>query len=149
MSIKSVFADLPQYPFTREEFSNAFYKCISEEVSVHLLSEYKFTTDNFLFQRVDDEFYIIHLPSGIVINWYKHVGRCNTCNKEGFTYDNLLCFFKMFVDEYLDKYPMKRKTEGFVVNVTSEGLDVNSMYPKILKIAMNSIYGVTKEDLTK
>ena len=36
-----------------------------------------------------DEFYIIHRESGTMINWYKHLGRTNTCNKEGFTLEDL------------------------------------------------------------
>ena len=39
-------------------------------------------TDNFhSYHDNDDEYYIIHLPSGTMINWYKHLGRTNTCNK--------------------------------------------------------------------
>lgn len=32
---------------------------------------------------------IIHRDSGTIINWYKHLGRTNTCNKEGFTLADL------------------------------------------------------------
>lgn len=39
--------------------------------------------------RWEDEFYIIHRDSGTIINWYKHLGRTNTCNKEGFTLADL------------------------------------------------------------
>ena len=37
----------------------------------------------------DDEFYIIHFDSGTIINWYKHIGRTNTCNDEDFTLNDL------------------------------------------------------------
>ena len=42
--------------------------------------------------KEEDEFYIIHFRSGIIINWYKHLGRTNTCNKEGFSTDDLIEF---------------------------------------------------------
>lgn len=137
MNIKNgVFAELPQYHFKREEFYNAWYSIISVDELAELLSEYRFVTSNFIFQRVEDEFYVIHLPSGIIINWYKHLGRTNTCNKSDFTYENLLCFIKMFVDEYRDEIAPP-KPKSYEVS-TTPGPDVKSMYPKIL---LNSVYG--------
>ena len=42
----------------------------------------------YLNPEVEDEFYILHRDSGILINWYKHAGRTNTCNKPDFTLDD-------------------------------------------------------------
>ena len=50
---------------------------------------YPQNTYNFLLNRWEDEFYIIHRDSGTIINWYKHLGRTNTCNKEAFTLADL------------------------------------------------------------
>ena len=41
-----------------------------------------FRTDYFYFFRDEDEFYLVHKDSGTIINWYKHLGRTNTCNKD-------------------------------------------------------------------
>lgn len=40
------------------EFSNSEFKCFKES----------------------DTMYILHLDSGVIISYYKHLGRCNTCN---------------------------------------------------------------------
>ena len=48
--------------------------------------------------KEEDEFYIIHFRSGIIINWYKHLGRTNTCNKEGVSTDDLIEFLVLLKD---------------------------------------------------
>lgn len=48
--------------------------------------------------KEEDEFYIIHFRSGIIINWYKHLERTNTCNKEGFSTDDLIEFLVLLKD---------------------------------------------------
>ena len=49
----------------------------------------------FLWFTDDDEFYIIHLDSGIIMNWYKHLGRCNGC-----THDLTIEEYKMFFSSF-------------------------------------------------
>ena len=39
-------------------------------------------TGRFLFARDNDEYYIIDTKTLIVINWYKHLGRCNRVSKD-------------------------------------------------------------------
>ena len=57
-------------------------------------------TDEFLITKnCGDEFYIIHFPSGTIVNWYKHVGRTNTCNKN-LTLDDLREFKKMLLESF-------------------------------------------------
>ena len=48
----------------------------------------------FSLLRWEDEFYIAHRNSGIIINWYKHMGRTNTCNKPDFTLDDFRYFLQ-------------------------------------------------------
>ena len=48
--------------------------------------------------KEEDEFYIIHFRIGIIINWYKQLGRTNTCNKEGFSTDDLIEFLVLIKD---------------------------------------------------
>lgn len=135
-----MFKDLPQYHFERDDFCKAFELNATDAELCEMLSSYHFITSSFLFQRVDDEFYIIHLNSGIMINWYKHLGRTNTCNRRDFKYTDLLTFLKMFMEEWRDEIHKEVK-EGFKLTKTSDVPDVNSLYPDILKIAINSTYG--------
>ena len=133
-----MFKNLPQYHFERDKFCEALFKFVNEDEFTEIVSSYDFVTSSFLFRRVGDEFYIIHLDSGIMINWYKHLGRTNTCNRKDFTYDNLLCFFKMFTDEWREEIHVDKVKRTYPVS--SEGIDFNSMYPKLIA---NSIYGLT------
>lgn len=92
-TIKSKFLqDLPQYHFDRDDFTNVFYEVFGSTDEIFNLivacQEHKCLFEFHLFYD-SDEFYIIHLRSGTVINWYKHLGRTNTCNKEGFTLADL------------------------------------------------------------
>lgn len=68
---------MKQYPIERDVFCKIFRK-IDSDFYDELCDT---TTDSFKVWRYDDEFYILHIDSGTLINWYKHLGRCNTCNK--------------------------------------------------------------------
>lgn len=131
----NIFKPLPQYHFTREDFCRAWECSVSDEQTCDILSQYDFVTSNFIFRRVGDEFYIIHMDSGIIINWYKHLGRTNTCNRKDFKFTDLCTFIKMFVEEYYEEVATPKKP--FEVSTTPSP-DVNSMYPKI---CLNSVYG--------
>lgn len=96
--IKSSFLmTLPQYHFERDDFVAAFHKVFTSEQIMDI--EDKCTccehTSYFWFLRYDDEFYLVHMDSGTVINWYKHLGRTNTCNKEGFALEDLEEFLQL------------------------------------------------------
>lgn len=83
--------ELPQYHFDRNDFVNTFGRVFSSEEIFELevaCQEHRHL-DDFILHYAEDEFYIIHLYSGTIISWYKHLGRCNTCNKEGFSLDDL------------------------------------------------------------
>ena len=71
-------ANMKQYPIERDVFSKIFYN-IDIDYYDFLWNT---TTDNFKLWHYDDTFYILHLPSGTLITWYKHLGRCLECNKE-------------------------------------------------------------------
>ena len=73
---ESPFETLPQYALDRDEFVR-IYGNISEV----LMNESWYETSDFKGWYNDDEWYVIHKPSGTLINWYKHCGRTNTCNK--------------------------------------------------------------------
>ena len=81
---------LPQYHFTLDDFSNVMFDVFTMEEYIDIDVECGCNThlDHFTLMRVDDEFYILHRDSGTLINWYKHAGRTNTCNKPDFTLDD-------------------------------------------------------------
>lgn len=93
--------ELPQYHFDREEFVGAFKKIfsINEIRDIEVACQEHRSLANFLLYYAENEFYIIHLPSGTIINWYKHLGRCNTCNKEAFGILDLLQFLELLKEE--------------------------------------------------
>ena len=88
-----VLQELPQYHFDRDEFVSTFEQVFrSDEIlELEVMCQQHTTRNEFLlFYHPDwEEFYIIHLPSGTIINWYKHLGRTNTCNKENFSIADL------------------------------------------------------------
>lgn len=53
----------------------------------------------FLLYKEEDEFHIIRFRSGTIISWYKHLGRINTCNKEGFSTGDLIEFLVRLKDD--------------------------------------------------
>jgi hypothetical protein len=82
---------LPQYHFDRDDFCKVFGEVFTDDeiIDIDVMCGYPQNTENFLLYRWEDEFYIIHRDSGTIINWYKHLGRTNTCNKEAFTLADL------------------------------------------------------------
>lgn len=98
---------LPQYHFVREDFVKAFYDVFnSEQVEdVIVACDGNTYADNFILYYADNEYYIIHLTSGIIINWYKHLGRTNTCNRPDFTLDDLREFLVELKSALFDQRP--------------------------------------------
>lgn len=89
--------ELPQYHFDRDEFVKAFHSVFTSDeiIDIECDCEAGHQTDDFILSRYDGEYYIIHKDSGTMINWYKHLGRTNTCNKSGFTIDDLKEFLQL------------------------------------------------------
>ena len=91
------FDDLEQYYFNRDDFIAAFTSVFNNfELDVLFSScEQNMFIDDFHLCKSNDEYYIIHLCSGTIINWYKHLGRTNTCNKSDISIDDLIELLKM------------------------------------------------------
>ena len=90
-----LFVNLPQYHFDRGDMGEVFDAIFMDWFWDHLGSH----SDEFFITQNDDEFYIIHFPSGTIVNWHKHMGRTNTCNK-ALTLDNLREFKKMLLADF-------------------------------------------------
>lgn len=66
-----------QYPITRDEFIRIFSKI--DEIIYEI---YDYEDFDIKIWHYEDDIYILEKDTGILVNWYKHLGRCNTCNKE-------------------------------------------------------------------
>lgn len=97
----SYWETLPQYHFERDDFIKAFCEFFTSEqiVDIETLCQETTYLDDFILLYHEDEFYILHKDSGVVINWYKHLGRTNTCNREDFTLDDLREFLNILANE--------------------------------------------------
>lgn len=94
-TMNPLFQDLPQYHFDRTEMCKVFDVRFMEWFWDYLNSD----NGEFALRHSDDEFYIIHYRSGTIVNWYKHMGRTNTCNKP-LTLDDLREFKKMLLESF-------------------------------------------------
>ncbi len=92
--------NLPEYHIDRHTMENIVERTIGYErlLDAFCYGEYV-TTPSFSLFRYDDEFYILHRDSGMLINWYKHLGRSNTCSQSGRTEDDYIEFFILLSDE--------------------------------------------------
>lgn len=61
----------------RDEFIRIFL-----DIYEILMDIYDFENDKIKIWNWEDETFILEKDTGIVVNWYKHLGRCNVCNKE-------------------------------------------------------------------
>ena len=92
---------LPQYHFERDDFCKAFKEIFTDDeiFEIIVMCQGHECLDEFHLFYDADEFYIIHLYSGTIINWYKHLGRTNTCNKERFTLEDLKEFLLLLRED--------------------------------------------------
>ena len=90
-----LFKELPQYHFDRDHMCSIFDGDFMDWFWNHIES----INDEFQLTRRGDEFYIIHFESGTIINWYKHMGRTNTCNKD-LSLDDLREFKKILLESF-------------------------------------------------
>lgn len=95
---------LPQYHFEREDFNKCLFDVFTTDqwwdIESYMCSE--LTTVSFKLFKVGDEFYIIHLDSGTIINYYKHTGRTNTCNNSNFTLNDFKDFLESLKEELVE-----------------------------------------------
>ena len=84
-------------------FSSVFYKTLIDEPYFieDLCESNVFVGDFHLFYN-EAEYYILHLKSGILINWYKHLGRANFINAKGFTLDDFRSLLIMLECDIMD-----------------------------------------------
>lgn len=106
---------LNQYHFDRDEFCKLFREVFTTEqiIDIDVACSSQEQSDEFALFRYSDECYILHKDSGILINWYKHLGRTNTCNKSDFTLDDLRVFLVKLKEEAIcEKWIEADETES-------------------------------------
>lgn len=60
----------------RDEFVEIFSK-----IDEFLIETPEFEDEEIKIWYWEDEYFILEKETGIIVNWYKHLGRCNTTNK--------------------------------------------------------------------
>ena len=82
---------MKQYHFERDDFCNVFNEVFSMEEYDKLLDllTLGYKTFRFILMRNNDDFYILDTSNGLLIGWYKHLGRINVTNDENLTLEEL------------------------------------------------------------
>ena len=100
---------LPQYHIDRDKLCEIVKETVGYDRLMDAFCYGTVVCDEFAWFTNIDEFYIIHLDSGMMVNWYKHLGRTNTCSQSNRTIEDYYEFFKLFKEE-LDYWEKRRKT---------------------------------------
>lgn len=92
--------DLPQYHIDRDTMCKIVEQTVGTARLLDAFCYGKYTeTSSFSLFRCSDEYYILHRDSGMLINWYKHLGRTNTCSQSDRTEDDYIEFFSLLSEE--------------------------------------------------
>ena len=77
----------------RDEFCDAFHYVFTstEILDLEVKCQAHARIGDFYLYYDEDEFYFINLETGIIVQYYKHLGRCNSINDE-FTVKDLIDF---------------------------------------------------------
>lgn len=86
-----MFDNMEQYHFEREDFCNVFNEVFTSEQYNKLfdLLTSGYSSYKFILTRYDDDFYVLDTETGLLITWYKHLGRINMTNDKILTLDEL------------------------------------------------------------
>lgn len=154
--------DMPEYPFDREQLVTAFKdiigSCEAEEKLydvVYSSNEFNHVGD-FRIWTEEEETYILHLPSGTIVGWYKftHIGRCNFCNKPDMTIDDLRDFFMLLRNQLMGEPDVPRDIHPQVKVTEVDKSEVEKTLTKagiekaVTRLTINSIYGAHGLDPT-
>lgn len=148
--------------FDRTSFSKAFSNIIASNFNVlekleDVISGFS-TVEDFKIWTEEEEIYILHVPSGTMIGWYKfyHYGRANFCNRPEMTIDDLVDFLWLLRNQLIEE--ADEPDEYHSPHVTVSEIDQSKYqkrYPTPMdikqaqeKIIRNSIYGagITDDD---
>lgn len=99
---------LPQYHIDRDKLCEIVKETVGYDRLMDAFCHGTVVCDEFAWFSNSDEYYIIHLESGMMVNWYKHLGRTNTCSQKDRTIDDYYEFFRLFKEE-LDYFERRKR----------------------------------------
>lgn len=104
--MKCIREQLTDCYFSPAYFREAFAVVFSHEEIEELLCDVDDgnSVEGFLFVRDEDERYILDTDTGVFINWYKTLGRSNTCNLAGFSRLCLIGFLTKLKNSWNEHY---------------------------------------------
>ena len=73
---------LPQYHIDRDKLCEIVKETVGYDRLMDAFCNGTVVCDEFAWFSNADEYYIIHLDSGMMVNWYKHLGRTNTARRK-------------------------------------------------------------------
>lgn len=74
--------EMKQYYLEREDFVSLFEQVFGNYgIDIEQIVVDGWTGERFHLFWEDDEYYILDMQTGMMLNWYKHLGRTNTCNQ--------------------------------------------------------------------
>ena len=93
---------MKQYPIERDKFCEIFEQAMGLGFDWFDLF-YDYTYENFHLWNKDDTWYIINMNTGLLICWYKNLGRVLECNKDDVTEDEIKEFFMDLKEDMKEK----------------------------------------------
>lgn len=90
--------------FDRDAFCEAFHKVFDSTEILNLEAAcqgHKRVGDFYLYYD-EDTFYIINLDKGVIVQYYKHLGRCNSVN-DNINYTDLINFLSELKEAIRDE----------------------------------------------
>ena len=102
--VQTKLTDMKQYFWDRDVFVKTVESEMNIETLMDAVQSYGEFNQSYYFAWFQDEgeYYIVHKPSGMMVNWYKHLGRTNTCDQDYRTIDDLRWFFRLFNEDVKD-----------------------------------------------
>ena len=141
--------DMPEYPFDRDKLTMVFNNTIGDCIAESLLTDIVYSgkefnhVGDFRIWTEEEETYILHLPSGTIVGWYKfiHIGRCNFCNKPDMGFNDLRDFFMLLRNQLLEESDLP--SDECVPRKKPVNIDPQAL---MRKLQINSIYGIGDDE---
>ena len=144
--------NMKEYPFNRTKFSEQFSKYIaSDDKTLERIEDVlsgNHIVGDFRIWDEEGEVYILHLPSGTIVGWYKfyHYGRCNFCNKD-MSIEDLEDFFSLLRNQLLEEADEPDELRPLTVTVeeTVDESKVDNSTPDVASTYPNTTESMESE----
>ena len=108
---------MKQYHFERSKFCDVFIRTFGEKDTADFINGmfgkekddstgFNYQTLNFKCFRIEEDYYILDLETGVLIVWYKglHLGRINMCSRPDFTLEDFEMMLTKLHTELIEIY---------------------------------------------